>query len=172
MSLAPETPIAGEPVRLSVLTFSQTSSRCWDDARASPIPVSRWYGDRGVVDLDLQMLAQSPGREQLTARLTQRPGSGAYWDGTITFPSAGEWTLITQIAGQNQPPGGGNMCAGFERAVRVLGIDEPIPIRPQAAHQAAPAQNVWPDWHPLATALAPLVALALILALGARLRTR
>jgi hypothetical protein len=170
ISLDPENPIAGQPVRLSVLTFSQTSSRCWDDPRASPIPISRWYGAGGVVDLDLHVLAQSPGADQLTTRLAQRPGSGAYWDGTITFPSAGEWTLYTQIAGQNQPPGEGSRCGGFERTVRVFGDSEPIPIRPQPKSDPAPAQSVWPDWHPAAAALAPILTLTLILLATARLR--
>jgi hypothetical protein len=169
ITLDPENPIAGQPVRVSVLTFSQTSSRCWDDPRASPIPISRWYGAGGIVDLDLQVLAQSPGADQLTTRLAQRPGSSAYWDGTITFPSAGEWTLYTQIAGQNQPPGEASRCGGFERTVRVFGGDEPISIR-APANQGVPAQSVWPDWRSAAAALVPLVPLTLILLATARLR--
>lgn len=131
ISLDPAVPAAGQLTRVSVLTFALSQGRCWDDPAASPIPVSTWYrGGRTPASLNLELVARGPKTEDLRESLPQRRDNGAYWDGTIAFPEAGEWTLLVRTADSTlnwataDTPG--NRCAGVLRTVRVSDHPEQV----------------------------------------------
>jgi len=122
-ALDPAAPQVGRTVTVTVLTFSQvgTSGLCWDDPAVSPVPSARWYsGGSEPAQLQLKLFAAGPGSELVEASLAQRPGDGAYWDGSIVFPAAGEWTLRVSLMGaplgSEQP---WERCGGFARTVMV-----------------------------------------------------
>jgi hypothetical protein len=135
-SLDPPIPRVGQNVRVSVLTFYLTHNLCWDDPAASPIPHAEWHsGGSAPEELRLQLQALGPEATQVVVPLTKRSGDGAYWDGVITFPSAGEWKLVASFADASladQPSpnprykaisdainNAGRRCGGFERDVTV-----------------------------------------------------
>jgi hypothetical protein len=131
-TLDPPSPVVGQNVRVSVLTFSLTHSLCWDDPAASPIPNAKWYsGGSAPEELRLQLQALGPEATQVAVPITKRSGDPAYWDGVITFPSAGEWKLVVSFADQPSPNprykaisdtinNAGRRCGGFERDVTVV----------------------------------------------------
>jgi hypothetical protein len=116
---------------VSVLTFSLTTSHCWDDPAASPIPIAKWHSGGAPDELRLQLEALGPEATQVVAPLTKRSSDGAYWDGAITFPAAGEWKVVVIFANQASPNprykavsdainNAGRRCGGFERDVTVM----------------------------------------------------
>jgi hypothetical protein len=124
ITLDPDVPTAGQATRVSVLTFTLSQNRCWDDSAASPIPVSTWFGSgRTPGSLALELVARGPTPQDLHVPLAQRRDNGAYWDGTITFPDVGEWTLLVRSVGSPlnwaTADTSGNRCAGLVRTVRV-----------------------------------------------------
>lgn len=120
ISLDPSTPTAGKAVRVSVLTFSATQSLCWDDPRITPIPEATWYGGGDTpVSLGLQVVVTNSSRS-FTVPLVQRPVDAAYWDGTMIFPSGGEWQLYAKREGAPLTPRAADRCGGAARTVEVL----------------------------------------------------
>jgi hypothetical protein len=130
-SLDPPIPLVGQNVRVSVLTFYLTHNLCWDAPAASPIPHAQWHsGGSAPEELRLQLQALGPESAQVLVPLTKRASDAAYWDGVITFPSAGEWKLFVSFADQPSPNprykaisdainNAGRRCGGFERDVTV-----------------------------------------------------
>ena len=119
ISLTPSTPTAGKAVKVTVLTFSATQNLCWDDPRITPIPEATWYGGGDTpLSLGLQVVVANSSKT-LTVPLVQRPGDGAYWDGTISFPSGGEWQLFVKRAGALPNPTAADRCVGLVRIVEV-----------------------------------------------------
>jgi hypothetical protein len=119
ISLNPSTPTAGESVSVTVLTFSAMQNLCWDDPRITPIPVAKWYtGGDTPTSLELEMVVLNSS-QRFTVPLVQRPGNGAYWDGTIIFPSGGEWQLYAKRAGASPNPASADRCVGIVRTVAV-----------------------------------------------------
>jgi hypothetical protein len=119
ISINPSTPTAGESVRVTVLTFSATQNLCWDDPHISPIPEATWYGGGDApISLGLELVVVNSSK-RFTVPLVQRPAAAAYWDGTIVFPSGGEWQLYAKRAGASPNPTSADKCAGFVRAVEV-----------------------------------------------------
>lgn len=123
-SITPNIPRAGDPVHLTVLKFYMTKNLCWDDPAASPIPNAIWYGDDVVPSNPaLRIRATHPSASAIVVSLSQRTGDGAYWDGTIVFPSAGDWTLHVLQAPNYTESGdvAAIRCTGFQRTVSVVG---------------------------------------------------
>lgn len=119
ISINPSAPTAGESVRVTVLTFSATQDLCWDDPHISPIPEATWYGGGDAPSsLGLEMVVVNSS-QRFTVPLVQRPADGAYWDGTIVFPSGGEWRLYAKRAGASPDPTSTDRCAGIVRTVEV-----------------------------------------------------
>jgi hypothetical protein len=136
ISLDPSTPTAGKPVRVSVLTFSATQNLCWDDPRITPIPEATWYGGGDTpVSLGLQVVVTNSGRT-FTVPLVQRPGDGAYWDGTMIFPSGGEWQLFARRAGAPLTPGAADRCGGSARTVEVQPVGSSARPQPRGVRGA------------------------------------
>jgi hypothetical protein len=119
ISINPSTPTAAESVSATVLTFSATQNLCWDDPHISPIPEATWYGGGDApISLGLEMVVVNSS-QRFAVPLVQRPADGAYWDGTIVFPSGGEWQLYAKRAGASPNPTSPDRCAGFVRTVEV-----------------------------------------------------
>jgi hypothetical protein len=142
ISLNPSTPTMGERVSVTVLTFAAmpadnlraVQNLCWDDPRITPIPEAKWYtGGDTPTSLDLEMVVLNPS-QRFTVPLVQRPGNGAYWDGTIIFPSGGEWQLYAKRAGASPNPTSADRCVGLVRTVAVQ------PMGPAASPKAAGTQ--------------------------------
>jgi hypothetical protein len=141
ISVNPSTPTVGQSVKVTVLTFSFSAltdsmrqNVCWDDPRITPTPVAKWYtGGDSPTSLDLEMVVLNSS-QRFTVPLVQRPGNGAYWDGTITFPSGGEWTLYTKTAGAPATPTSADRCIGVVRTVDVQ------PMGPVASPKAGGIQ--------------------------------
>jgi hypothetical protein len=119
ITLNPFTPTAGEPVSVSVLTFSATQNLCWDDPRITPMPEATWYGGGDTpLNLGLEMVV-SNSRQGFTIPLFRRSSDGAYWDGTLNFPSGGEWQLYAKQIGASPNPSSADRCGGLVRTVEV-----------------------------------------------------
>ncbi|MDQ6876386.1 MAG: hypothetical protein M3082_01555 [Candidatus Dormibacteraeota bacterium] len=119
ISINPSTPTAGESVSVTVLTFSATQNLCWDDPHISPIPEATWYsGGAAPIRLGLEMVVVNSS-QRFTIPLVQRPADGAYWDGTIVFPSGGAWQLYAKRAGASPNPTSADRCSGLVRTVEV-----------------------------------------------------
>jgi hypothetical protein len=136
ISLNPSTPTAGESVSVTVLTFSAMQNLCWDDPRITPIPEATWYsGGESPTSLDLEMVVVNS-RDRFTVPLVQRSPDGAYWDGTIIFPSGGEWQLYAKRAGASPNPTSADRCGGLVRTVEVQ------PVGPGASPQTGSPKAV------------------------------
>ena len=121
-SVSPNVPRAGDPVQLTVLTFYLTENRCWNDPSASRIPNATWYGDDVAPSkLGLRVRATHASGSAIVALLSQRSGNRAYWDGTMVFPTPGDWTLHVLRAPDYIESGdvASIRCGGFQRTVRV-----------------------------------------------------
>ncbi len=68
ISVDPPTPQVGQNTRVTVLTFSLTENRCWDDPAASPIPSSVWHTSSGE-KLQLELRALHPGSPEVVVPL-------------------------------------------------------------------------------------------------------
>ena len=121
ISLNPSTPTAGEAVSVTVLTFYATQNLCWDDPRITPIPSATWYGGDRPISLGLEMVVVES-RQRFTVPLVQRQRDGAYWDGTIIFPSGGQWQLYAKRAGAAPEPTSADRCDGMARTVDVRSV--------------------------------------------------
>jgi hypothetical protein len=125
ISVNPPAPTAGQSVQVTVLTFSATQNLCWDDPRITPIPVAKWYsGGNTPTSLALEMVVLNSS-QSFTVPLVQRPGNGAYWDATITFPSGGDWQLYAREAGAPPNPTLADSCVG---SVRTIGVQPMGPV--------------------------------------------
>jgi hypothetical protein len=119
ISINPATPTAGESVSVTVLTFSAMQNLCWDDPRITSIPEATWYsGGDTPISLDLEMVVLNSSH-RFTVPLRQRQINGDYWDGTIIFPSGGEWQLYAMRAGASANPTSADRCVGTVRTVAV-----------------------------------------------------
>jgi hypothetical protein len=136
ISVNPPAPTAGQSVQVTVLTFSATQNLCWDDPRITPIPVAKWYsGGNTPTSLALEMVVLNSS-QSFTVPLVQRPGNGAYWDATITFPSGGDWQLYAREAGAPPNPTSADSCVG---SVRTIGVQ---PMGPVASSNTGGGQGV------------------------------
>jgi hypothetical protein len=151
LGLDPPAPQMGETTHVSVLTFSLTrGGLCWDDPVASPIPNARWYGIGFEPDtMQLHLLAAGPDLQTMTVPLARRSTDPTYWDGSIVFPSPGEWTVLVSTEAQGQIRElAGNRCAGFLRTVKVspagpstvVATGAPQSAGPTAAPASAPGR--------------------------------
>jgi len=166
ISLNPSMPSAGASVAVTVLTFSATQSVCWDDPRITPIPESTWYGSGpSPVSLDLELVVLNSS-QRFTVPLVQRRSNGAYWDGTLTFPSGGEWQLYARAAQAPPDPTPSDRCTGSVRTVEVL----PLMPTPSPATTVAAARPAGLPIFQVAIVLAVLAAAGLGAALLLRIR--
>lgn len=141
LALDPPAPQMGETTHISVLTFSLTKGGlCWDDPGASPIPNARWYGIGFEPDtMQLYLLAAGPDLQTMTVPLARRSADPTYWDGSIVFPSPGEWTVLVSTEAQGQIRElAGNRCAGFLRTVKVGPAGPSTVVATDVPHSAGP----------------------------------
>jgi hypothetical protein len=137
ISTNPSTPTAGESVSVTVLTFSATQNLCWDDPHISPIPEATWYGGGDApISLGLELVVVNSSKS-FNVPLVQRPAAGAYWDGTIVFPTGGEWQLYAKRAGSSPNPTSADRCAGFVRTVEVQPMGQAASPKAEVTRAAA-----------------------------------
>jgi hypothetical protein len=137
ISTNPSIPTAGESVSVTVLTFSATQNLCWDDPHISPIPEATWYsGGDAPISLGLELVVVNSSKS-FNVPLVQRPAAGAYWDGTIVFPTGGEWQLYAKRAGSSPNPTSADRCAGFVRTVEVQPMGQAASPKAEVTRAAA-----------------------------------
>ncbi|MDP9245122.1 MAG: hypothetical protein M3O64_00575 [Chloroflexota bacterium] len=141
---------AGAPTKVTVTTLYLTQTLCTDDPQASPIVNGIWYSGSGSAPSEpsFRLAAYPAGRPgaSTTISLTHRAVDSPYFDGTMTFPSAGTWT-VRMVA----PNWGG----AESEAERCAGARIDVQVAPALAERAP-----WP-W---LGAAALFVALAVVLA--------
>jgi hypothetical protein len=159
-------PTAGASVGVTVLTFSATQSVCWDDPRITPIPASTWYGSgSSPINLGLELVVLNSS-QRFSVPLVQRRSNGAYWDGTLTFPSGGEWQLYAKEAQAPPDPTTSDRCTGSVSTVEVL----PLTTTPSPATMVGAAPRAGFRMFQVAIVLAVLAAAGVGAALLLRIR--
>src|SRR6266568_4069400 len=119
ISVVPETPQQAQSTQLAIYTFRLDDQQCWNDPSAKPVPIdiTVWATTGDLPFRGLQLVATGPGSQRIVVPLTSRRTDNSYWDGTITFPSAGTWTLQVGFVGAAQPLE--DQCSGYIRTVTV-----------------------------------------------------
>ncbi len=117
MSVDPAQPEVGQPARVSVLTLAPFSNDCVNDPRADMRPWWDWNGNGGK-DLRFDLKAFQADRV-LDIPLTRRESDPAYWDGSVAFPAAGEWTVRMVSPLWAGGAAAGEECAGSRITVMV-----------------------------------------------------
>lgn len=120
ISLVPETPQQAQPTHVAIYTFQLDGQQCWNDPSAKPVPIdiTGWLTTGNLPFQGLQLVATGPGSQRIVLPLTSRRANHSYWDGTITFPSPGSWTLQVGFVGADQPLD--DPCSGYSRVITVL----------------------------------------------------
>jgi hypothetical protein len=143
ITLDPASPQVGKATRVSVLTFYLTQELCADDPGATAVP----YAVQGMAFGEFIIEAYGPGTppERVLVYLSRRASDPTYWDGSVTFPSPGQWTLRMVHPSWSEPY---TECAGAKKVVTVL---------PSAPPQAGVG---WPGLDPLVIILSAVTAAA------------
>ncbi len=117
-------PTAGEPAAVTVTTGYLTEPLCGDDLRAVLIPNGVWYTS--------DSRAPRPDRA-IPIALAKRGAESPYWDGRVTFPEGGRWTLRMAFPHWGFPESETERCAGARIDVDVAA--SPFDVATQ--HEAA-----------------------------------
>jgi hypothetical protein len=131
ITVDPARPLAGDPAHVTVVTLVNSSS-CVTDPTADARPWSDWNGDGGK-DLRFELKAFQADRS-IDIPLTRRANDPAYWDGTVSFPAAGEWTVRMVYPEWSRGAAAGEECAGARTTVAVrpsssvLGTSTDVPV--------------------------------------------
>lgn len=167
ITVDPASPVVGEPARVSVVTLAPFSEHCVDDSRADMRPWSDWYPKESPLRFDLKTFR---GETVIDIPLRQRDADRAYWDGVVTFPVAGRWTLRMVYPEWARGDPTGEECAGarITALVRQHG-DVLVPDEVESPWRAPSSAR---DDRPGALLLVALslVAAALLVGLGRALR--
>lgn len=115
ITLDPASPRVGEAAQVSVLTFYLTQDLCVDDPRAIPVPTV--VSDITFSEFILEASGPSAPPERVLVYLSRRASDPTYWDGPITFPSPGQWSLRMVRPGFPEPYA---ECLGAKKVVTVL----------------------------------------------------
>lgn len=117
MTIDPAQPVVGQPARVTVLTLAPFSDHCVNDPVADMRPWWDWNGDGGK-DLRFDLKAFQADRG-VDIPLMRRESDLAYWDGTVAFPAAGEWTVRMVRPLWSGGAAAGEACAGSRISVTV-----------------------------------------------------
>jgi hypothetical protein len=131
--VTPSQPAVNAPVTVSVLTLAPFTEKCVDDPTADYRPWSDWYSSDGSLGL---VQAAHHGTAPIDVALVQREANPAWWDGKISFPTPGEWTLRMARPTWAQAGADAEACAGARMTVRV---HERLP----ASSTAGKAPETW-----------------------------
>ncbi|MGH2367721.1 MAG: hypothetical protein ACRDI2_05930 [Chloroflexota bacterium] len=124
MSVDPATPMAGRPARVAVQTVFIYGATCVDDPRADVRPAV--LGTPGVRDDTLQLVATGPaGTEEIPFRVPGLAADPTRWEGTVTLPAPGQWTLRMVRPSWPGDRSGGR-CSGSAIEVTVLPADRSL----------------------------------------------
>ena len=124
--------VVGIAARVTVTTFAPTSQRCADDPQSSHRVVGTWYMGGGAEPSDpvFRLIAHPADRPDSATDipLAKRAKDSPYWDGTMTFPSAGEWTLRMAEPHWGQPYSEEERCAGARATIHVENPASDTPV--------------------------------------------
>jgi hypothetical protein len=139
--------VAGAPASITVTTFVMYGQAlCADDPQASIVPNGTWYSGSGSAPSEpsFRLIAYPAGRPStaMVIPLTHRAVDSAYWDGSVSFPSSGPWTV--RMA---QP----NWGTAESEAERCAGARIDVPVAPATAERLG-----WP-WAGAAAAFVVLM---------------
>lgn len=110
MTIDPAEPVVGSSAHVTVLTLANFNSSCINDPAADARPWWDWNGNGGR-DLRFDLKAFQADRA-IDIPLTRRDSDPAYWDGSITFPAPGEWTVRMVYPLWSGGVAAGEECAG------------------------------------------------------------
>ena len=107
--------VAGVPAPVIVTTLVMFDQRCVTDPGASPVPNGVWYSSGAApTEPEFRLVAYPAGHPDQEARipLTHRAPDSPYWDGTVTFPAPGMWTVRMAMPSWDTPESDAEHCAG------------------------------------------------------------
>jgi len=116
--------VAGAPAAVTVTTLVMYENACVGDPNASAVPNGVWYsGGSTPSEPTFRLVAYPAGRpdEQLRIPLTHRAADSPFWDGSVTFPTAGPWTIRMAEPYWGTPESDIERCAGARIDVFVNG---------------------------------------------------
>ena len=116
--------VAGAPTPITVTTLVMYGQAlCADDPQASIVPNGTWYSGSGSAPSEpsFRLVAYPAGRPSATLAipLRHRAVDSAYWDGSVTFPSAGPWTVRMAQPNWGTAESETERCAGARVDVQV-----------------------------------------------------
>lgn len=149
MAVLPAEPIAGRPAHVAVRTLAMFGGTCVNDPAADARPWWDWNGNGGR-DLRFELKAFQ-GDRTIDIPLTRRASDLSYWDGSVTFPTSGDWTLRMV-----SPLWSGGMTAGEECA----GSRLTVLVRSSPSLPSTATDTLGPTMH---LAVVPLAIGALVL---------
>jgi hypothetical protein len=117
-------PVAGAPAAITVTTLVMYGQAlCADDPQASIAPNGTWYSGSGSepTEPSFRLIAYPAGRPSavLTIPLRHRAVDSPYWDGSMSFPSAGTWTMRMAQPNWGVAESDTERCAGARVDVQV-----------------------------------------------------
>jgi hypothetical protein len=135
MTVDPSQPIVGQSAHVIVLTMANFNNNCINDPAADARPWWDWNGNGGK-DLRFDLKAFQADRV-VDIPLTRRESDPAYWDGSVAFPAAGEWTVRMVYPLWAGGAAAGEECAGSRITVTVRSSSSPPGTSTLASGQTA-----------------------------------
>lgn len=141
--------VVGTPTKVTVTTFYLNQPLCTDDPQASPIVNGVWYSGSASAPSEpaLRLVAYPAGRPNasIPIALSHRAVDAPYFDGALTFPSAGPWIVRMAEPNWGDAESDTERCAGARIDVQV------------GAARADPVSWTWPGGASLLVAFAAVV---------------
>lgn len=116
--------VAGTPTMVTVTTL--LADRCIDDPQASLEPNGIWYssanGGMTPSEPSFRLIAYPAGHPDsaIDVPLAHRTADSPYWDGAVSFPTAGRWTMRMAEPHWGTAESEIERCAGARVDVAVL----------------------------------------------------
>lgn len=115
--------VAGTATPVTVTTLVMYDQLCIGDPSASPVPNGIWYSSGPTPsEPTFRLIAYPADRPDgaMPIALTHRAVDSPYWDGSVTFPSAGGWTVRMAQPNWGTAESELERCAGARIDVAVL----------------------------------------------------
>ena len=113
--------VAGVPAALKLTTLVMYTHDCIGDPGALPVPNGVWhsFADASPSESTFKLVAYPAGRRDaaMPVPLTHRAVDSPFWDGSITLPTPGSWTV--RMAEPDWGTAESERCAGARIDVMV-----------------------------------------------------